>query len=63
MVKAFGQAIEIGTERHCQRSAQDHVELIQEARLDCQRLGKPDVDTRFVLCMRCLKAFSLAGIA
>lgn len=58
MVRAFGRNIEVVTERQCQRSAEDHLKLIHEARLDRQKRGR-DVDESYVLCLRCGKALSL----
>jgi hypothetical protein len=58
MIYVLGHPAEVTTEKQCQRSATDHIELKHAARKDRQERHF-DVDSSFVLCMRCGKALSL----
>lgn len=59
MVIVLGQNVEVTTERQCRRSATDHIQLRNSARVDRQKM-KFDVENSFVLCMQCGQAVPLA---
>jgi hypothetical protein len=57
-INVLGHKAEITTERVCTRSGDDHIILRNEARVARQNAGF-DVDSSFVLCMRCGQAIAL----
>jgi len=58
MIYVLGHPAEVTTERQCTRSTIDHIQLRNEARVARQEQNF-DVDSSYVLCMRCGKAISL----
>jgi hypothetical protein len=56
-IELDGFEIEIASELYCDRGG-DHRELVDQARIDRQRLGH-NLDESAVLCVRCMKAIPL----